>query len=264
MTSATAAPTFIREGFRTVTPYLVSSRGPEVLEFVKQAYGATETMRNVGGMGGMHAEVRLGDTMLMIGGGLEFKGADQTCSLHFHVPDVDATYRRAIELGATTMGYEPTDHEYGERGAGVKDVAGNIWYLATVKGESFHWPGIPQVQPFFHVNGAAAFLDFLANAFGGVIEGKHERPDGKVAHGMVRLGTSVIEASDAVGPYQPLPSMLYMYVEDCDALFQRALNAGATVLNPVADQPYGDRNGAVTDPFGNIWYIGTHKGLPAR
>jgi uncharacterized glyoxalase superfamily protein PhnB len=63
---------------------------------------------------------------------------------------------------------------------------------------------------------------------------------------------------EAHGPYQPMPSMFYVYVPDCDALYRRALAAGAKSLHELADQPYGDRTGAVTDPFGNIWYVATH------
>jgi uncharacterized glyoxalase superfamily protein PhnB len=255
-------PKFIREGFLNVTPYLISKRGPEVLEFVKQAFGAEETLRIDGLASGIHAEARLGDSMLMIGGGPPYQLAPQTCALHLHVPDVDAAYARALELGATSMG-EPTDQPYGERGAGVQDVGGNIWYIATVKGESFHWPGLPQLQPYFHAQGAAAFLDLLAGAFDAQVEGIHKNPDGSIAHAQARIGTAMVEVSEARGPYQPMPSMLYIYVADADATYQRALEVGCTSVQPVADQPYGDRNGAVRDPFGNTWYISTHKGATA-
>jgi uncharacterized glyoxalase superfamily protein PhnB len=87
---------------------------------------------------------------------------------------------------------------------------------------------------------------------------KYASPDGVVHHAQVRVGDAVIEMGEAHGPYQPMPSMLYVYVPDCDAVYQRALAAGAKVLHELTDQPYGDRNGAVTDPFGNVWYIATH------
>jgi PhnB protein len=259
MKGSTTMSSHVREGFLSVTPYLVSSRAPELLEFVKQAFGAQEAMRSVGGAGGMHAEARLGDSMVMIGGGLQYQGPDHTCALHFSVPDVDAVYNRALGLGATSI-YPPTDHEYGERGAVVKDLAGNTWYIATVKGESFHWPGLPQLQPYFHANGAAAFIDLLVAVFDGQLLGKHADPSGRIAHATVRIGTATVEASEAIGPYQPMPSMLYVYVPDADAVYQRALAAGCTSLSEPADQPYGDRSAAVQDPFGNSWYIATHKG----
>jgi PhnB protein len=63
---------------------------------------------------------------------------------------------------------------------------------------------------------------------------------------------------EAQGKYPPMPTMFYLYVPDCDAVYQRALQAGATSISEPVDQPYGDRNGAVKDVFGNQWYISTH------
>jgi uncharacterized glyoxalase superfamily protein PhnB len=63
---------------------------------------------------------------------------------------------------------------------------------------------------------------------------------------------------EAHGKYEPMPAMFYLYVADCDAAYRRALAAGAKSLHEPTDQPYGDRNSAVTDAFGNTWYIATH------
>jgi PhnB protein len=79
-----------------------------------------------------------------------------------------------------------------------------------------------------------------------------------VHHAQVRIGDSVIGMGEAHGPYQPAPATLHLYVPDADALYDRALRAGATSIQPVAEQPYGDRSGGVTDPFGNRWFIATH------
>jgi uncharacterized glyoxalase superfamily protein PhnB len=67
-----------------------------------------------------------------------------------------------------------------------------------------------------------------------------------------------VDLGEAHAEFQPMPTSLYLYVEDADALYKRALRAGATSLYEPADQPYGDRNGGIRDPFGNEWYIGTH------
>jgi len=67
-----------------------------------------------------------------------------------------------------------------------------------------------------------------------------------------------MEIGPAHGPYQPMPAMIYLYVEDVDALYQQATEGGATSISPPADQPYGDRNAGVRDPFGNEWYIASH------
>src|SRR6202035_4022595 len=112
----------IPEGYRTVTPYLVAADGPALLEFTKQAFGAEEMFRTVGSAGGLHGEVRIGDSMLMVGGGIpgrEFRSTANAHAIHLYVPDCDAVYKRALEAGATSID-ELRDQEYGERSASVK------------------------------------------------------------------------------------------------------------------------------------------------
>lgn len=123
----------IREGFHTVTPYLLVREADDLVAFVKQAFGATETFRAPGGAGGLHIEVRIGDSMVMIGGGAAWHGAALPAMLHLYVEDVDAVYRRALGAGATTL-EEPADQPDGDRRAGVKDRFGNQWYIATHQG----------------------------------------------------------------------------------------------------------------------------------
>jgi PhnB protein len=69
---------------------------------------------------------------------------------------------------------------------------------------------------------------------------------------------SVVLMGEAHGRYQPMQSISYMYVPDCDAVYRRALAAGAKSIQEPADQPYGDRSAGVADAFGNTWYIATH------
>ena len=93
----------VPEGYRTVTPYLVAQDAPALVEFVKQTFGATENFRSTGGAGGMHADIRLGDSRMMIGGGgtgYAWKGESKLGSFHVYVPDCDATYKRALAAGA--------------------------------------------------------------------------------------------------------------------------------------------------------------------
>lgn len=127
---ATAAVKSTREGFHTVTPYLMVREAARLLDFVKQAFGATELLRTTGSAGGMHAEVRIGDSMVMIGGAGAPGGEPMPAAIYLYLPDVDAVYRRALAAGATSIG-EPEDQPYGDRVAGVKDAFGNIWYIAT-------------------------------------------------------------------------------------------------------------------------------------
>jgi PhnB protein len=250
----------IPRGFHTVTPYLVAEDGSAMLTFAKNAFGAEESFRAVGAAGGIHGETRIGDTMLMMGGGIPgkpFNSKPNTTALHVYVEDVDAAYRKALQAGATSIG-EPQDHEYGERGASVEDPFGNFWYIATHKGESYIPKGLHSVNAYMHPLRAEPVIGFLKRAFGAQELSKYASPDGVVHHAEIRVGDSVVEMGEAHGPYKPMQSMFYVYVPDCDAVYRRALAAGAKSMQEPGDQPYGDRNAAVTDPFGNTWYIGTH------
>src|SRR5262249_19203524 len=112
----------IPEGFHTVTAYPRVADAPALVEFLEPALGAERTML-ARGAAGVHAEVRIGDSMLKIGGGardLDVRVEPAPNAFHVYVPDVDAAYERALAAGAESMG-APRDMEYGERGCGVKD-----------------------------------------------------------------------------------------------------------------------------------------------
>ena len=250
----------IPKGYRTVTPYLVAEDGPALLEFAKQAFGAEEMFRTVGSAGGLHSEARIGDSMLMIGGGIpgrEFRSTANTHALHVYVPDCDAVYERALKAGATSLD-EPRDQEYGERSASIKDPAGNYWYIATHKGDAYTPKGLNSVNVYMHPLRAEPVISFLKRAFGAREIAKYASPDGVVHHAEISVGDSMVEMGEAHGKYPPMPTMFYLYVPDCDAVYQRALQAGATSIAEPVDHPYGDRSGGVKDVFGNQWYIATH------
>jgi PhnB protein len=123
----------IREGFRTVTPYLTVADTHREIEFITKAFGAEGRIYGLGSAGGFHAEYKIGDSMLMVGGGgkgSNWKGSPTPGTLHLYVKDVDAVYERAMEAGATSL-MAPTDQEYGDRDAAVSDVGGNHWYIGT-------------------------------------------------------------------------------------------------------------------------------------
>src|SRR5579872_3470668 len=116
---------------QTLTAYPIVQDVPAFVSFLSQVFGAQEKERTVGSKGGYHAEVRIGDTMLMTGGGgggLAWKGSSQPMAFHIYVPDVDRTYRTAVENGAESI-QVPADMEWGERTAHVRDPAGNFWYI---------------------------------------------------------------------------------------------------------------------------------------
>lgn len=119
----------IREGYHTVTPYLIVQEAEQLIDFVKSAFGATELFRDIGSAGGIHCEVKIGDSMVMIGGGGAWRGEPMPATLYLYLPDVDTVYQRALQAGATSI-KEPGDEPYGDRLAGVKDTSGNVWYIA--------------------------------------------------------------------------------------------------------------------------------------
>ena len=127
-TKGTVQP--IPTGVHTVTPYLVVEGVPKLIDFLKQAFGAEERFRMARPDGGVaHAEVKIGDSIVMIGEAMgEWKA--KPCSLYLYVEAVDAVYQRAIQAGGTSVG-EPKVQFYGDRTAGVLDPCGNHWGIAT-------------------------------------------------------------------------------------------------------------------------------------
>lgn len=246
-------------GFRTLTPYIIVQDAPGLIDFARITFGAEEKFRATGSAGGIHAEVRIGDTMLMIGGGgpgLAWRGESQPTALHTYVEDVDAAYERALKAGGVSSS-PPVDQPYGERSAGVMDRFGNHWYIATYKGEKYVPEGLGTVTPYLHPLRAEPFISFLKRAFGADEVEKYASPDGVIQHAKVKIGDSFLEMGEAHGPYQPMPTTFFLYVPNVDTSYQRAITAGATSTGEPADQPYGDRMAGVKDAFGNQWYLAT-------
>ena len=250
----------VPRGYRMLTPYVVAENAAGLIDFVKTAFAAEEAFRTSGGAGGIHCEVRVGDSMLMIGGGgpgLAWSGTVRPGAFHIYVRDCDATYAKALEAGAVSVD-KPTDQPYGERSATVKDAAGNNWYIATRSEGNYKWEGAPDVQVCLHPLRAEPVIQFLRRAFGAQEVSRHATPQGVIKHVTMKMGDSYMELGEAHGPYQPMQSMFYLYVPDVDRVYAQALAAGATSISEVKDQPYGDRSGGVQDVFGNQWYIATH------
>jgi PhnB protein len=250
----------VPRGFRMVTPYLVAEDGPALIEFAKQAFGAEEAFRAVTGMGGVHAEVSIGDSRLMIGGGTpghKFPSTLHPNALHLYVEDADAAFKKALAAGATSID-EPRDQDYGERSATVKDAAGNVWYIATHQGENYVPKGLHNVNVYLHPRRAEPLIAFLKRAFGAQEVAKYASPDGVVHHAQIRIGDSVVEMGEAHDKYESMPAMFYLYVPNVDAVYRQTVAAGATSFQEPTDQPYGDRQAGVRDAFGNTWYIATH------
>jgi PhnB protein len=126
--------------------------------------------------------------------------------------------------------------------------------------------GYAGVTPYLIVHGATDALDFYKKAFGATELMRFPTPDGKIAHAEMKIGEGLFMLADEL-PEEGYPSpealggtpvSLMFYVHDVDAVFARAVAAGATIKGPVKDQFYGDRNGTLADPFGHVWTIATH------
>jgi len=119
--------------------------------------------------------------------------------------------------------------------------------------------GYHTLTPYLVVDGAEKIVQFMKNAFGAqfVFE-PMMRPDGKIMHAELKIGDSVVMISDASERAKATSAMLYVYVPNVDAVYQKALKAGGTSVMEPTDMFYGDRSGGVTDPAGNHWHIGTH------
>ena len=256
--SAEPAEAKIREGIRRVTPYLVVPDVHEEIAFIKSTFGAEGKVYGLGSAGGFHSEYRIGDSMLMIGGGgkgSKWQGTPVPAVFHLYVENVDGVYQQAIQAGAISL-MPPMDLEYGERGAGIEDVGGNHWYLATATGPNYIPEGVPNLMPYFHPVDAPKMIDFLKQAFNAEEVAVYRSPDGTVQHAKVRIGTSIVEMGEAHGPWQPRPMHFMVYVDDCDVSYARALKAeGAISVSEPANAPYGGRTGTIRDPFGNTWYL---------
>jgi PhnB protein len=126
--------------------------------------------------------------------------------------------------------------------------------------------GYPAVMPYLFVDGASAAIDFYRTVFGAGERMRMAEPSGRVGHAELTIGDSVIMLADehpemsVAGPKTVggTPVMLVIYVDDVDATFNRAVQSGATVVEPVENRFYGDRSGQIEDPFGHRWSIASH------
>jgi PhnB protein len=126
--------------------------------------------------------------------------------------------------------------------------------------------GYASVTPYLMVRGAARAIEFYKNVFGATERMRLPMPDGKVGHAEIEIGGSVIMLADecpesaAKSPQTTggTPVCIHLYVEDADAVFAKAIAAGAKQTKPVANQFYGDRSGMFSDPFGHSWNVATH------
>jgi len=126
--------------------------------------------------------------------------------------------------------------------------------------------GYNSVTPYLSLKGASAAIEFYKEAFGAMEMFRLPMPNGDIGHAEIKIGDSNIMLADDCaegGMHNPKALSgstvgLMLYVEDVDATYAKAISLGAKEIRPVQDQFYGDRTGTLEDPYGHIWFIGTH------
>ena len=118
--------------------------------------------------------------------------------------------------------------------------------------------GYNTITPYLLCKESVKVLDFLKNAFDAQVVKIMLHDDQSIANAEIKIGNSMIMLAEAMGEWPPLPAMIYMYVENTDELYEKAIANGATSVMPPMDMFYGDRNAGVKDPGGNQWWIATH------
>ena len=168
----------LREGFTAVTPYVwVPDRG--FSDFLVRVFDAVETRVTEGGRHGTHREMRVGDSMLMLGEGAPGEIVPgRSMAFHVFVDDVDAVYAKALAAGGESLG-EPADRPYGERAGFIKDAYGYDWYIASPLGPQSFAHSLRTVTPFLHTRDVRGYIDFLVRAFGASEEVVYELPGGE-------------------------------------------------------------------------------------
>lgn len=127
--------------------------------------------------------------------------------------------------------------------------------------------GMHTVTPHLVCKGATKAIEFYREAFGAIEIARHTTPDGKILHAAIQIGDSPVMIVDEFPDWKCLgpetlngsPVTLHLYVEDADAVTQRAIKAGAKEVMPLQDMFWGDRYGKLEDPFGHCWSVATHK-----
>ena len=261
MTGTTTKETIqLREGFRSLTPYIIVQGAAQFIDFMKEVFGAEEKLRVPRPDGSiMHAEVNIGDSMIELADGNE-QYPPRPAAIHLYVPDTQRVYDRALAAGATSL-HPVEEMHYGELSGSVQDPFGNHWYIATYHGPKHIPEGLHTVNPSLLPVGADGLIAYLKEAFGAKEMEVFRRPEGgPIVHAKIRLGDTILEMGEAHGPYGPMPTGLHYYVADVDAVYERALKAGGTSISAPKDQPYGERGAGVTDPAGNSWFLATPLG----
>lgn len=280
------------------SPRLTFKDAAKAIAFYKNAFGARETFRFEAGNHIAHAEIAIGNSILMLaeewpeGGRLSAETlGNSPVWLSVRVDNVDTFAEQAIAAGMNVK--RPIQDEfYGHRDVLLTDPFGYTWNVFTVTEEmpveEMHRrmqglavgpeggtmptakrpqrinpvrSGFHALTPYLIVPSAPRLMDFITQALGGMEMFRIARPGtSQIMHAEAKIGNSMVEMADANEQFPMSPAALHLYVPDADAVYHKALEAGATSLHGMTDQEYGERSGSVKDPVGNYWYIATAKG----
>ncbi len=278
-----------RPGFHSVTPYLIVRELQPMIEFLQAAFGATLHYQTIGGAGGTHTEMRIGDSMIMLSGGEGGATREPMPTMLFiYLEDVDGTYQAALTAGATSI-MEPTDDVFGEpRGAGIQDSSGNQWYFANwadradapppfvadssgAKASQAEPTASSDTIPMLSYEDGPAAMDWLAHAFGFQESARWLDDDGHLSHGEMVTGSGQIMLATPTSAYESpkhhrehcaaaanwsqVPWVLngvLVYVDNIDEHYAQAKAAGATLLSPL-EEGFPGRRYRAEDLEGQRW-----------
>ena len=292
----TIAMTVVSEPERRVrqaaAPALRVRNAAAAIEFYTRAFGAREAMRFAAGESIAHAELLFGSSLVIVAEEAPEYGylspealGGSPVIMRLIVDDADAAVDRAAAAGARIV--SPVQNQfYGDRSGRVVDPFGYTWTLtqtlealsvdemhqrfaalepAPARGEPVDYrpEGFGTVTPYVVVEDAAALIDFAARTFGAKELSRQIESAGAI-HAVIEIGDAKVMIGGG-GPGlswrgDSTPTAFHVYVRDTDATFARAVEAGAAIVAPPEDKPYGERMAAVRDPQGSAWYIATQRG----
>ncbi|MGH9740445.1 MAG: VOC family protein [Candidatus Acidiferrales bacterium] len=280
----------------SATPYLSVRGAANAIEFYKNAFAAVETLRLMQPDGRIgHAEIDISGAKIYLADEFPEMGFRSPESLggspvqiSLQVEDVDRMARRAIEAGATVV-RPVADQFYGARSGHFRDPFGYTWVISTLTERlspeemqrrndevsrqqvpaseqseparqrvPYIRAGFHTVTPYLIIPDAAKWIDFVKQVFGAEEKFRAQQPGTEtIMHAEVQIGDSMIELANANPQFPPMPMTLTIRADNPDAVYDRAIAAGAHPVEPVKDQPYGTRAGTVRDDSGNNLHIYT-------
>jgi PhnB protein len=230
------------------------------MQFLQTVFGASvkENMKSPDGIT-LHGEVLIGNVVLLIG--LQTKELPAQPSMNYvYVENVHQPYANAMGAGAESI-TQPTDRFYGVSEAGFKDMQGNTWWSAHfLINESDNMYGYSAVCPYLVVSNVAKQAEFLQTVFNATVKDMAKQPDGEVVQTEMIIGDTVLIISKSSEALAAQPGMNYVYVNDVDDTFKRAIMAGAASIAEPEEKFYGAKEGGFKDSEGNTWWVAQFKG----